>query len=87
MQNPFQQIDNRLKAIESLLLEIKFAPTPTVEDKFYTNAQMAKLLGMPARTLNELRKAGIIPFIKAGREIRYCLSDVVAALRVQKELT
>jgi len=45
-----------------------------------TNA-VCKLLDISPRTLFELRKEGLIPFIKRSRKVQYAASDVLKYLR------
>lgn len=58
----------------------------TNDDRFLTETEVARLLGMSPRTLQAWRyKGGHTPdFIKVGRSVRYRLGDVKAWLRERR---
>jgi excisionase family DNA binding protein len=56
--------------------------TPQDPD-IYTTAELAAVLGHSPQTLQRWARAGLIPAMRAGKDYRFCLSRVCAALEEQ----
>jgi hypothetical protein len=67
--NPFSQIDNRLKSIESTLAILAAKEQPQPEKKFYSIAEAAKKLNVAEITLYRNGQAGRIPTKKIGSRL------------------
>jgi len=53
-------------------------------DKLLTEDAVAQIIGRSVSTLRRDRIAGTgIPFVKIGRQVRYCESDVATFLRAR----
>lgn len=51
-------------------------------EKLLTEAELLALINVPVKKFGEMRRAGIVPFVKLGhRSYRYRLSSVMRALR------
>jgi len=74
--------------IESIVAELKKNEQPTVEaekpEKLYTAAEACKILRCSKPTLHRWKKAGIIPFVRLGVNIRYKESDLKKLLETKK---
>lgn len=72
-QNPFEQIDNRLNNIESLLLDIKHRKSDVPEQEQLMNVDQAcELLGISKPTIYLFCQKQIIPFSKpTGKRIYF----------------
>jgi hypothetical protein len=64
--NPFSQIDNRLKSIETTLAILAAKEQPRTEKKFYTIAEAAIKLNVAEITLYRNTLSGKIPSKKVG---------------------
>jgi excisionase family DNA binding protein len=67
--NPFQQIDNRLKSIEAILVQLATKESPQRENHFYSIAEAAKKLGVAQITLYRGTKDGKIPSKHVGSRL------------------
>jgi len=47
------------------------------------DAQLARILGVSVVTINRLKKANRIPFIRIGAKYRYVLQDVLSAMKCE----
>lgn len=56
------------------------------EDSFLTKVQMAKILQVTVRTLENYMMQGWIPYIRIGRTVRFRLKDVNAHLDERQNL-
>jgi excisionase family DNA binding protein len=91
MNNPFVEINTRLQNIESMLLDWKFkepTPEPTAESlpQYLTRGEVAKLLRISLKTLDEYSKRGFLKRYTVGNSIRYKSSEVLKAFEVVKSL-
>lgn len=77
MKQPFtvQFVSHEVVALNSTT----FAPTPTLY-QLMTEKQVCSYLNVSKRNLFCWRKAGLIPYIKIGRAVRYRANEVEAAL-------
>ena len=69
INNPFTQIDNRLKSIESTLAIIAAKEQPQPEKKYYSISEAAKKLNVAEITLYRNGKSGKIPIKKVGSRL------------------
>ena len=70
--NPFEQINKRFDAIESLLLQIVNTPTEvTPADQIFTVDEAADFLKLAKQTIYQLVSARDIPFSKKGKRLYF----------------
>ncbi len=50
--------------------------TPTAETPFTNRARLAKRWMKSTMTLKRMEKAGLLPFLKIGKQVLYRMSDV-----------
>lgn len=91
MTNPFESIDARLSNIEILLLdltqcqkEIPAIPPASESIRLYGDKAAAAYLGCSVVTVQNLRRAGAIPFYRTGRKLYYVTSELDSSLRVER---
>lgn len=58
---------------------------PAVAERWLTSRELAALTGVGDTTLEGLAKRGVIPSLRIGKALRFCPSEVVAALRARQE--
>ncbi len=91
ISNPFQSIEDRLENIEGLLIEIKRQPKKENQDKLYSVAEAADILGIAEITLRLWIKDGKIKAERFGRRIRirhkdlYDSGEEVKSLKYQRQ--
>lgn len=88
MGNPFEQIDERLRNIEQLLLDLKQfrepAPKEAVsesQNRLYGDKAAATYLGCSVLTIAKLRKTGQISFYRYGARYYYYSHELDQALK------
>jgi excisionase family DNA binding protein len=69
IQNPFLEIDNRLKSIESTLARIDSREQPKAEKKFYPVVEAAAKLGVAPITIYRGTESGKIPSKRIGSRV------------------
>lgn len=90
MSNPFDLLDARLSAIESLLIEIKQhkGDTPTTpgqpQSPYVTKRQAAALLACSPGTIDNHARAGILARHYVGQSVRFARAEVLALARTHK---
>jgi excisionase family DNA binding protein len=79
MNNPFDALEERLRNIEALLLEIKGTPriTTSVEEKLLTIQEAAEFLTLAVPTLYGLVSKGSIPYSKKGKRLYFQKNELV----------
>lgn len=85
MTNPFEELDKRLSAIESILHEIS-TREPIVQvkqdepdpEQLLTKKEAAKLLKCSTSTIDNYRRAGVLVFTKLGRSVKFRREDILA---------
>lgn len=93
MNNPFESIEVRLCNIESLLLDIKHHPKPQADqpdpDRWFDLNELCQYHpDKPQRsTVYGWVSAGLIPFHKSGKKLRFLKSEIDAWLMEGKKLT
>lgn len=55
------------------------------EVKLYTKADVARFVGLSERTIHRWIKAGVLPAVRFGRQVRIKQSDVVTLIQQHKE--
>lgn len=92
MNNPFEIIENRLSAIESLLIDIKHKTLDfKKEGKFsdlpelMTRKQAAAVIGVSLGTLDSWAKEGRLTKVRAGGIVRFRKDELLANFRSLKE--
>jgi hypothetical protein len=88
MGNPFDQIDERLRNIEMLLLDIKHRREPASietttepQKRLYGDKAAAACLGCSVLTIAKLRKTGQISFYRYGARYYYIAQELDQALK------
>ncbi len=85
MENPFAQIDGRLRNIEVFVLDIKHDLLPKLSaadpEQILTATQAAELLQVSLPTFREWDKRGYLARRTIAGEIRYLRSEIIASLR------
>jgi excisionase family DNA binding protein len=92
MDNPFEQINDRLVTIEKILHEFQeSAGLPTIlppsKEKLLSIKQLCEHLKITEPTALRWRKKGKIPFYNIGASIRFKLSEVLDSLANNKSKT
>jgi excisionase family DNA binding protein len=85
MYNPFETIENRLKSIEGLLLDIKYRPTEA-ENKIYSVKSLASLSGVSELTVRNWITEGKIQAKRIGRRLFIEQSQFAKGLEEVKSL-
>ena len=88
MSNPFDIIEERLRNIEQLLLDLKHkepsqpeAPTPEPDTRLYGDRAAATYLGCTVLTIAKLRRTGNIPYYRYGARYYYIAQELDKALK------
>ena len=81
--------DDIKKIVNDIINELKKSEQPPVEadekpEKLYTTAEACEILRCSKPTLHRWKKAGIIPFVRLGVNIRYKESDLKKLLETKK---
>jgi len=86
MNNPFQEIDNRLERIELLLSKLVDEKKVEInsEINIIDGKELCKKLGITIVTLIRWKAKGKVPYLQIGGLIRYNLSEVLKALENKK---
>jgi len=89
IQNPFQEIAERLSRIENCLLDFKEAPqqhftTIEPEPLIYGISGLAKYLQVSIPTAQKIKNSGKIPFSQVERTIIFNKADVLEALKKKR---
>jgi excisionase family DNA binding protein len=85
MENPFEQIDNRLRNIENLLQQLSSTPK-AIEEKIYSVKELAVLSGVSELSIRNWIAAGKIEAKRIGRRIFIEQSQFENALNDVKSL-
>lgn len=85
MDNPFNQLYNKLENIESLLATLSNykdtpLPLPEILEKPVTTQELCNYFRVSEPTILRWRKKGRIPCIMIGTAVRFNLSDVLKSL-------
>ena len=82
MNNPFEQINDRLLNIEGLLINLqsKETPQPGKNEKPITQTELCEFLSITPQTVIRWKKKGKIPFFRIGTAIRFNLDEVLKSL-------
>ena len=87
MENPFTEIMNQLADIKAELAAIKLAQAKQKpvekQDEFKTAKETQRLLRVSANTLAARTREGKIKSYRFGRNIRYKMRDIEAALKLR----
>jgi hypothetical protein len=93
MNNPFAEINTRLQNIESMLSDWKFEKSKEPEPQsgetlnpYLTRGEVAKLLRISLKTLDEYSKRGILKRYTVGSSIRYKSGEVQKSFELVKSL-
>lgn len=54
------------------------------EDRLLTTEEACKMAQVSRPTLHRWKKAGIIPYVKVGKNVRYKYSDLMAAMESKR---
>ncbi len=89
MNNPFEEIDSRLKNIESLLLELKFSPKAkqSETDMFLTIQQAAELLNLAVPTLYSKVSKGELPVMKRNKRLYFSKKELIEYIKSGRKKT
>ena len=92
MNNPFEEIDNRLNNIESLLFDIKSLleeqqTNSEQKDKFLTIEQAADFLHLAKQTIYGKVCNREIPFMKQGGRLYFSKQDLVDYIKDGRKKT
>lgn len=85
MSNPFESIENRLTAIENLLIALNQKPTVT-EDKIHSVKSLALTSGVSELTVRNWIKEGKVKAKRIGRRILIEQSQFESGLSEVKSL-
>ena len=88
MSNPFETIDAELKAIKSILLDLKTSgiiPALPEIERPLTVKEMCGFLGVTEATIIRWRAKGKIPYMKLGSRVLFSKSAVIKALEQKKK--
>lgn len=84
MDNPFDEIAQRLERIERMLEERSPVLNPLVNipiaEKPITQTELCKHLRVTAQTIIRWRRKKRIPFLQVGSAVRFNLPEVMKAL-------
>jgi hypothetical protein len=93
MNNPFAEINTRLQNIEAMLSDWKFKESKEPEahpgetlNPYLTRGEVAKLLRISLKTLDEYSRRGILKRYTVGSSIRYKTHEILKAFEVVKDL-
>lgn len=84
MENPFQEITEKLTSIENLILAmqpVKQIPAGTKIEQPISQAEAVEFLGKSRQTLISWRKKGLITAYHLGGRIFYKPSELLSALQ------
>ena len=87
MSNPFEIIDNRLRNIELLLLDIKHPEPQSVEYGYLKTPDAANYLNMTPNALRQYVFKGEIASIKRGNSLYFKEIDLVEWLEIGRRKT
>ena len=91
MHNPFEQLDQRLSNIESLLNEIKSQLNPVSHqeptEEILTVDQTAKFLTLTVATIYSKVTRGVLPVMKRGHRLYFSKQDLLEYLKQGKMKT
>ena len=57
--------------------------TKTPQGELLKKAQLAEALNMSTRSIENYMARGWVPYVRIGRCVRFCLSDVLATLKAR----
>ncbi len=83
MSNPFEEILQELSEIKETVSIIRTSPAPQIE--IIDRAELLKRLAITEPTVIRYGKAGKIPEIRIGSNVRYNWFEVVKALENPKK--
>ena len=86
MNNPFEQLNERLSNIESLLLEIKHKPSEEEKSENLTVKETAEYLKVSEQSVHNYIKRGLLPAVKMGRVLLIKREDIESSLKEVKSL-
>ena len=79
--NEFQQIMDRLKAIEAMLIKLTGKKDSLKNEEYLDNADMCTLLGITKRTLQRYRQYGVVPYYMMKGKPYYKKVEVQESLK------
>lgn len=80
MKNPFEEIEQRLISIESLILDLRKTPVPSEgidKDHFITIKEAGKLLNLSVPTLYGYVSKRKIPYSKKGKRLYFSREELI----------
>lgn len=83
MQNPFEEIIERLKRIEELIGSTKVVEAPRLE--IINRNELCKRLDITEPTVIRWEKKGVIPRFTIGSNVRYNWTTVVNSLEKKRD--
>ena len=86
MQNPFEELIERLSNIESLLLELKHKPVEEEKSENLTVKETAEVLKVSEQSVHNYIKRGTLSAQKVGRILLIKRVDLEKALTEVKSL-
>lgn len=86
MNNPFEQLNERLSNIENLLLEIKHKPAEEEKPENLTVKETAEVLKVSEQSVHNYIKKGFLKAQKVGRLLLIKRTDLDNALAEVKSL-
>ncbi|MBR8840980.1 MAG: helix-turn-helix domain-containing protein [Stigonema ocellatum SAG 48.90 = DSM 106950] len=90
MNNPFQELADRLLVIESLLINITqlaVTESPKVESDPLNVAQAAQFLGLTNQTVYDKVHKGTLPHVKQGNRIYFFKDELIQWLKSGRQKT
>ena len=86
MENPFEEIINRLERIERRMIEIQSAMTPPeeppVEKKtLHSIKELAEFLGCSTLTAQKFKNEKRFPYYQIGRKVMFDTAKVLESLK------
>jgi excisionase family DNA binding protein len=91
MQNPFEQIEDRLGKIENLLLDLRSdqhtAGTAKNEKDLLTVHEAAEFLTLAVPTIYSMVSRGTLPFMKRSKRIYFSRIELVEFLKAGRRQT
>lgn len=86
MNNPFEQLNQRLSNIEHLLLEIKEKSSEEEKAENLTVKETASYLKVSEQSVHNYIKKGLFPAVKMGRVLLVKREDIEKSLKEVKSL-
>jgi excisionase family DNA binding protein len=81
MSNPFEIIEQKLTAIEGLVLSLKDEKPEPKRVLYLTREETAELLKITLPTIDKYTRAGIIRGSRVGTRVLYLESDIMESVK------